>query len=109
MFVRTVAAEVKGHGEEYAKSLRERERTNPKYAFLKPGVSFLACVYVQNSDYLKHRRYKYYINLVRREKSIEPEFDDEVRPSTCDVSPIADCLMHQGVQLCLLYRFGGRV
>ena len=39
-FIRTVAAEVKGHGEEYAKNLMEREQANPKYAFLKPGVGF---------------------------------------------------------------------
>lgn len=38
-FIRTVAAEVKGHGEEYAESLQEREESNARYAFLKPGVS----------------------------------------------------------------------
>ncbi|EKM54545.1 uncharacterized protein PHACADRAFT_185461 [Phanerochaete carnosa HHB-10118-sp] len=60
-FIRTVAAEVKGHGEEYARSLQEREQSNPKYGFLKPG----------------HRRHKLYVNLIKRDKSIEPEFDDE--------------------------------
>lgn len=39
-FIRTVAAEVKGHGEEYAKNLQEREASNARYGFLKHGVSF---------------------------------------------------------------------
>ena len=38
-FIRLVAAEVKGHDAEYEDSLKERERTNPRYAFLKRDVS----------------------------------------------------------------------
>ncbi|KAF9820369.1 hypothetical protein IEO21_01378 [Rhodonia placenta] len=34
-FIRLVAAEVKGHDMEYEDSLRERERSNPIYSFLK--------------------------------------------------------------------------
>jgi U2-associated protein SR140 len=34
MFIRTVAAEVRGHGAEYEASLKERERNNPKFGFL---------------------------------------------------------------------------
>ena len=37
-FIRTVAAEVKGHGAEYEKTLQEREQANPKYAFIRRGV-----------------------------------------------------------------------
>lgn len=33
-FIRAVAAEVKGHGVKYAETLKEREKNNPKYAFL---------------------------------------------------------------------------
>jgi U2-associated protein SR140 len=33
-FIRAVAVEVKGHGTTYENNLRERERDNPKYAFL---------------------------------------------------------------------------
>jgi len=34
MFIRTVAAEVRGHGAEYEARLKEREKTNPKFGFL---------------------------------------------------------------------------
>ncbi|TBU33831.1 hypothetical protein BD311DRAFT_784792 [Dichomitus squalens] len=60
-FLRTVASEVKGHDEEYETTLREREKSNPKYAFL-------------NKD---HRRYRYYRSLLDKREPIEPEFDDE--------------------------------
>lgn len=33
-FVRTVASEVRGHDEEYERTLYEREKSNPKYVFL---------------------------------------------------------------------------
>jgi U2-associated protein SR140 len=33
-FIRAVAAEVKGHGAKFEENLKERERGNPKYAFL---------------------------------------------------------------------------
>ncbi|GBE81127.1 hypothetical protein SCP_0308530 [Sparassis crispa] len=59
-FIRTVAGEVHGHDAEYEDSLRDRERANPKYAFLSKD----------------HRRYKFYRSLVER-KELEPEFDDE--------------------------------
>ncbi|OCH95143.1 hypothetical protein OBBRIDRAFT_831241 [Obba rivulosa] len=60
-FIRTVAAEVKGHEAEYEDSLREREQSNPKYAFLKKD----------------HRSYRFYRSLVDRTEPLEPEFDDE--------------------------------
>jgi hypothetical protein len=34
MFIRTVAAEVRGHDAKYEANLRERERNNPKFGFL---------------------------------------------------------------------------
>jgi hypothetical protein len=40
IFIRTVAAEVKGHGEDYEESLKEIEKENPRYSFLtNPKVS----------------------------------------------------------------------
>lgn len=40
-FIRTVTAEVKGHGKKYEESLKEREKGNPKYRFLtNPNVSY---------------------------------------------------------------------
>lgn len=38
-FLRTVAAEVKGHDAEYEETLKEREKANPKFAFLQRSVS----------------------------------------------------------------------
>ncbi|KAI0675293.1 hypothetical protein C8Q78DRAFT_533681 [Trametes maxima] len=60
-FIRTVAAEVRGHDAEYEETLREREKSNPKYAFLRRD----------------HRRYRYYQSLVERREPLQPEFDDE--------------------------------
>ncbi|KAI1794117.1 hypothetical protein LXA43DRAFT_997789 [Ganoderma leucocontextum] len=60
-FIRTVASEVRGHDEEYENALQEREKSNPKYAFLKK----------------EHRRHRYYRSLLERRESLEPEFDDE--------------------------------
>jgi len=41
-FIRTVVAEVKGHGEKYEESLKEMEKDNPRYSFLTdPHVSRL--------------------------------------------------------------------
>jgi len=40
-FVRAVAAEVKGQGPQYGTSLLERERSNSKYAFMRPSVCLL--------------------------------------------------------------------
>ena len=34
MFIRTVAAEVRGHDAKYEASLKEREKNNPKFGFL---------------------------------------------------------------------------
>ncbi|KAJ8457780.1 hypothetical protein ONZ51_g11323 [Trametes cubensis] len=59
--LRTVAAEVRGHDAEYEETLQEREKTNPKYAFLNK----------------EHRRNRYYRSLVERKEPLEPEFDDE--------------------------------
>ncbi len=33
-YIRTVVAEVKGHGEKYEESLKEMEKDNPRYSFL---------------------------------------------------------------------------
>lgn len=33
-FIRAVAAEVKGHDKKFEETLREREKSNPKYKFL---------------------------------------------------------------------------
>ncbi|RPD74305.1 hypothetical protein L226DRAFT_553395 [Lentinus tigrinus ALCF2SS1-7] len=60
-FMRTVASEVRGHDEEYEKTLQERERSNPKYAFL----------------FRDHRRHRYYRQLVDRRDPLELEFDDD--------------------------------
>ncbi|KAI0630343.1 hypothetical protein C8Q77DRAFT_1137614 [Trametes polyzona] len=60
-FIRTVAAEVRGHDAEYEQTLREREKSNPKYAFL-------------NRD---HNRHRYYRSLIERRDELYPEFDDE--------------------------------
>ncbi|KAH9949544.1 hypothetical protein B0H21DRAFT_777161 [Amylocystis lapponica] len=60
-FIKTVAAEVKGHDAEYEDSLRERERSNPKYAFLKR----------------QHRRHRFYRSMVDRREPLEPQFEDE--------------------------------
>jgi U2-associated protein SR140 len=34
MFIRTVAAEVRGHDAKYEANLKEREKNNPKFGFL---------------------------------------------------------------------------
>ncbi|KAF8894056.1 hypothetical protein BD779DRAFT_1754036 [Infundibulicybe gibba] len=60
-FIRAVAAEVKGHDLKYEESLRERERNNPKFAFLRRH----------------HRRHAFYRGLVESSKPLAPEFDDE--------------------------------
>lgn len=56
-----MAVEVRGHGSEYEEKLKEREKSNVKYAFLQKG----------------HRRHRFYRSLVNRSDSLEPEFDDE--------------------------------
>ncbi|KAA1476033.1 hypothetical protein DENSPDRAFT_826777 [Dentipellis sp. KUC8613] len=61
-FIRMVASEVRGHGDKYEKSLKEREKNNPKYAFLTNE---------------RHRRYRYYRSLLDGRQDLEPEFDDE--------------------------------
>ncbi|EIM81231.1 uncharacterized protein STEHIDRAFT_67204 [Stereum hirsutum FP-91666 SS1] len=61
-FIRTVAAEVKGHGKKYEESLKEREKGNAKYRFLTNP---------------NHRRHRYYKSLVEREPNDELQFDDE--------------------------------
>ncbi|KAF7981889.1 hypothetical protein HWV62_31469 [Athelia sp. TMB] len=62
MFIRTVAAEVRGHDAKYEATLKERERNNPKYGFLLNK---------------HHRRHAFYRGLVEREDGIDPAFDDE--------------------------------
>lgn len=42
-FIRTVAVEVRGHGMEYEEKLQEREKANPKYAFMLKDVCGLYC------------------------------------------------------------------
>ncbi|KAI0032228.1 hypothetical protein K488DRAFT_50365 [Vararia minispora EC-137] len=62
-FIRTIATQVRDHGEKYEESLRERERSNSRYTFLTDP---------------RHRKHRYYRSLVgKREGSLEPEFDDE--------------------------------
>nr|GAT43003.1 predicted protein [Mycena chlorophos] len=61
-FIRAVAAEVKGHGSKYEQNLKERERNNPKFAFLLRR---------------DHRRHAFYRGLVESERTLEPEFDDD--------------------------------
>ncbi|KAL1742478.1 hypothetical protein HDZ31DRAFT_65934 [Schizophyllum fasciatum] len=61
-FIRAVAAEVKGHGVEYEANLKEREKSNTKYAFMTNRG---------------HRRHAYYRGLVESERTLEPEFDDD--------------------------------
>ncbi|TFY70625.1 hypothetical protein EVG20_g2392 [Dentipellis fragilis] len=61
-FIRMVALEVRGHGDRYEWSLKEREKNNPKYAFLTNE---------------RHRRHRYYRSLVDSRQDIEPEFEDE--------------------------------
>jgi U2-associated protein SR140 len=44
-FIRAVAAAVKDHGSKYEQNLKERERNNPKFAFLlRRNVGFLLCL-----------------------------------------------------------------
>ncbi|KAK2464264.1 hypothetical protein APHAL10511_003721 [Amanita phalloides] len=62
VFIRAVAAEVKGHGKKYETRLKERERNNPKYSFML------------RKD---HRRHAFYRGLIESERDLDPEFDDE--------------------------------
>uniref|UniRef100_D8Q920 CID domain-containing protein n=1 Tax=Schizophyllum commune (strain H4-8 / FGSC 9210) TaxID=578458 RepID=D8Q920_SCHCM len=62
-FIRAVAAEVKGHGADYEANLKEREKNNTKYAFMTNRG---------------HRRHAFYRGLVESERTLEPEFDDDV-------------------------------
>ncbi|KAH9176395.1 hypothetical protein EDB89DRAFT_1941163 [Lactarius sanguifluus] len=62
IFIRTVAIEVKGHGQNYEESLKEMEKENPRYSFLTNP---------------KHRKHRFYQSLVDKEGVIEPEFEDE--------------------------------
>jgi len=61
-FIRAVAAEVKGHGSKYEQNLRERERGNPKFAFLLKK---------------DHRRHAFYRGLIESDRPLGPEFDDD--------------------------------
>ncbi|KAJ7680524.1 hypothetical protein DFH06DRAFT_1163333 [Mycena polygramma] len=61
-FIRAVAAEIKGHGSKYEQSLRERERNNPKFAFMLKK---------------DHRRHAFYRGLIESELPLGPEFDDD--------------------------------
>ncbi|KAF8210496.1 hypothetical protein K438DRAFT_1916860 [Mycena galopus ATCC 62051] len=60
-FIRAVAAEIKGHGSKYEQNLRERERSNPKFAFLLKK---------------DHRRHAFYRGLIESDRTLGPEFDD---------------------------------
>ncbi|KAK0485775.1 hypothetical protein IW261DRAFT_1452000 [Armillaria novae-zelandiae] len=60
-FIRAVVAEIKGQGSDYERNLRQREKNNPKYAFLR-------------SD---HRRHEYYLDLIRDKREMSPEFIDD--------------------------------
>lgn len=61
-FIRAVAAEVKGQDSKFEDALRERERNNPKYAFLL---------------HKNHRRHAFYRGLIESDRNLKPEFDDE--------------------------------
>ncbi|KAL7281696.1 LOW QUALITY PROTEIN: hypothetical protein ACG7TL_005014 [Trametes sanguinea] len=79
-FIRTVAAEVRGHDAEYEETLKEREKSNSKYAFLHSNVSPInrQAKGVSANWIAQHRRHRFYRSLVEREEPLEPEFDDEV-------------------------------
>ncbi|KXN91058.1 U2 snRNP-associated SURP motif-containing protein [Leucoagaricus sp. SymC.cos] len=62
IFIRAVAAEVKGQDSKYEDALREHERNNPKYSFL---------------IHKNHRRHAFYRGLIESERALKPEFDDE--------------------------------
>jgi U2-associated protein SR140 len=82
IFIRTVAVEVKGHGQEYEESLKEMEKENPRYSFLtNPNVSaaFIPTLHCLIGRSWQHRKHRFYQSLVDREGTIEPEFEDEVR------------------------------
>ncbi|EPQ57387.1 hypothetical protein GLOTRDRAFT_127735 [Gloeophyllum trabeum ATCC 11539] len=61
-FIRNVATEVRGHGGKYEETLKEREKHNPKYAFLV------------NKN---HRKNRYYRSLLKKGEDSEPEFNDD--------------------------------
>jgi len=61
-FIRAVALEVRGHDAKYEETLRDREKSNPKYSFLLRR---------------DHRRHAYYRGLVESEQPCKPAFDDE--------------------------------
>ncbi|KAF8200699.1 hypothetical protein BJ912DRAFT_1019728 [Pholiota molesta] len=61
-FIRAVAAEVRGHDKKFEETLREREKSNPKYNFLLRR---------------DHRRHAYYRGLIESEEPFKPAFDDE--------------------------------
>ncbi|KDR75233.1 hypothetical protein GALMADRAFT_98532 [Galerina marginata CBS 339.88] len=61
-FIRAVALEVKGHDGKYEETLRDREKSNPKYSFLLRR---------------DHRRHAYYRGLVESEEPTKPAFDDD--------------------------------
>lgn len=61
-YIRTVVAEVKGHGEKYEESLKETEKNNPRYSFLTDR---------------HHRKHRFYRSLLKKDGALEPEFDDE--------------------------------
>lgn len=79
-FIRAVAAEVKGHDAGYEETLKQRERNNPKYAFLlRRDVSWTICDYYYcKLTSIQHRRHAFYRGLVESEVTLNPEFDDEV-------------------------------
>lgn len=84
-FIRTVAAEVIGHGKKYEDNLKEREKGNAKYGFLtnsrvrtlRISSNHNYCTKSPCND-MQHRRHRYYLDLVKREHSDDLQFDDEV-------------------------------
>jgi hypothetical protein len=63
----------------YEEVLKERERNNPKYAFLihrNVGCPFL--VTLLSLIVLQHRRHAFYRGLMESDRVLKPEFDDEV-------------------------------
>jgi hypothetical protein len=81
-FIRTVAAEVKGQGEQFETHLLEQEQDNAKYGFLHPQVRLRSFHRSQVLSDMQHKRYTFYRNSIKN--ATGPEFDD-------DVSSIVQC------------------
>ena len=78
-----MAGEIKGHDVKYEETLREREKNNPKFAFiLRKDVSNILLVFHRVNGY-QHRRHAYYRGLIESSQVLDPEFDDEASRQSC--------------------------